>query len=88
VDPAKDYWRYGSTLMTIKMNIFVQKEQLNVTLSNLGSHGATTLLEVEDLISKRYPAKYEMFMDIIRKMESILAEMMEKLDIDANGKVS
>lgn len=86
-NPAKDYWQWGSTISTIRMNIFLQKQQLDTTLSNLGLHGPTRI-ELEERLRQQYPDKFEMFMQIIDAMEENVANLMEMLDIDAKGKVS
>lgn len=85
-NPAKDYWQWGSTISTIRMNIFLQKQQLDTTLSNLGLHDPTRI-ELEERLRQQYPDKFEMFMQIIDAMEENVANLMEMLDIDAKGKV-
>ena len=85
-NPAKDYWQWGSTITTIRMNVFVQKQQLDTTLSNLNLHDPTRT-ELEDMLKQQYPDKFHMFMQIIDEMERQVANLMEMLDIDAKGKV-
>lgn len=86
LNPAKDYWRYESTLRTIENNIFVQKEQLNVTFQNIGLQDAS-LTEVELYLRRRYPDKCDNFMNILGHMDKIVHKLMEKLGIDSEGKV-
>lgn len=86
-NPAKDILQWGSTISTIQMNIFLQKQQLDTTLSNLGLHDPTRI-ELEERLRQHYPDKFEMFMQIIDAMEDNVANLMEMLDIDAKGKVS
>jgi hypothetical protein len=86
LNPAKDYWRYESTLNTIRMNMFVQQEQLNVTLHNIGLQGAS-MTEVNSHLRTRFPEKCDVFMDILGHMDKIVQRLMDKLDIDLKGKV-
>jgi hypothetical protein len=83
----KDYWKYQSTLQTIRMHIFIQGEQLKVTLSGIGLVNPTRQ-ELEDHLLEIYPKfKCDEFMGIIDRMESLLARMVANLDIDSSGKV-
>jgi hypothetical protein len=86
LNPAKDYWRYDSTLSIIKMNIFAQQEQLKVTLNNIGLQDAS-LTEVERHLRVRSPEKCDAFMNILGHMDKIVQRLMDKLDIDLQGKV-
>ena len=87
LNPAKDYWRYESTLNSISMNIFIQKEQLGVTFHNMGLQG-DSLAEVEINLRRRYPDKCDAFMNILAHMNGIVHRLMDKLCIDVEGKVS
>lgn len=87
LNPAKDYWRYESTLNNIHMNIFIQKEQLGVTFHNMGLQGVT-LAEIELNLRRRYPDKCDTFMDILGHMDDIVHKLMDKLCIDIEGKIS
>ena len=87
LDPAKDYWRYDSTLSTIKINIFVQKEQLYMTLSNVGLQGAD-MAEVESELRKRHPDKCTTFIEILNRMEKLVEKLLDRLDLDSDGKVN
>jgi hypothetical protein len=84
---VKDYWKYQSTLQTIRTHVFIQGEQLNVTLSGIGLTRPTRQ-ELEDHLSEIYAkAKCDEFMAIIDRMEALLARMMVSLDVDSSGKV-
>ena len=80
-NPAKDYWRWGSTIATIRMNIFLQQQQLDVTFSNLGLPPNATKSEVESILQRQYPSKHAAFMEIIGEMERIVNQLMKSLDI-------
>ncbi|CAG7559855.1 unnamed protein product [Fusarium equiseti] len=83
-----DYLRYQSTLQTIRTHVFIQGEQLNVTLSGIGLTRPTRQ-ELEEHLSEIYTkAKCDEFMVIIDRMEALLAKMMVSLDVDSSGKYS
>lgn len=82
-----DYLRFESTIKLMRGHIFVQQEQLHMTLRSIGLVNPTPP-ELEEHLRQLYPDKYERFLDIIKHMESILTKLMDKLDIDPRGKVS
>ena len=85
---VKDYWKYQSTLQTIRTHVFIQGEQLNVTLNGIGLTRPTRQ-ELEEHLSEIYTkAKCDEFMAIIERMEALLARMMVSLDVDSSGKVN
>lgn len=86
-EPVRDYWRYDSTLGTIRSNIFIQQEQLDVTLSKLGLDRLTPS-QLEQHLKQQFPGKYSEYMTIFGRMGMIVKNMMDKLDIDIQGKVS
>ncbi|KAH7149896.1 hypothetical protein B0J13DRAFT_549043 [Dactylonectria estremocensis] len=86
LEPGKDYWRYASTLCAIRSHVFVQQEQLDVTLRNIGLVKPTRT-ELEQHLRELYPkSKCSEFLSIVDNMEKTVGHMMEKLDIDADGK--
>ncbi|ORY12686.1 hypothetical protein BCR34DRAFT_287246 [Clohesyomyces aquaticus] len=84
-NPAKDYWRWGNTIATIRMNIFLQKQQLDTTLTSLGLYNPTTI-ELKNMLMSQYPDKHDMFMQIIQEMERNVAHVLDMLEVDAKGK--
>ena len=82
-----DYWRYEGTLKLLRSHIFVQQQQLQITLRSIGLVEPTPF-ELEEYLRHRYPDKHDVFLDIIAHMEKLLAKLMDKLDIDSKGRVS
>lgn len=83
----KDYWKYQTTLQTIRTHVFIQGEQLNVTLSGIGLSNPSRR-ELEECLLESYPKpKCDEFMAIIDRIETLMASMMANLDIDGSGKV-
>ncbi len=87
LEPGKNYWRYESTLKMIRSHMFVQQEQLDVTLRNIGLVNPTRV-ELEQHLNGLYSkSKCGEFIAIIDNMEAIVRKTMDKLDIDMEGKV-
>ncbi|KAI0909370.1 hypothetical protein F4823DRAFT_594727 [Ustulina deusta] len=86
LEPGKNYWRYESTLKMIRSHMFVQQEQLDVTLRNIGLVNPTRV-ELEQHLNGLYSkSKCGEFIAIIDNMEAIVRKTMDKLDIDMKGK--
>ncbi|KAI0858308.1 hypothetical protein F4860DRAFT_527275 [Xylaria cubensis] len=86
LEPGKNYWRYRSTLSTIRSYMFVQQEQLDVTLRNIGLVKPTRV-ELEQHLNQLYSkSKCAEFIAIIDNMEATVCKTMDKLDIDMKGK--
>lgn len=81
----KDYWRHKSTIKLLRSHIFVQHEQLQITLRSIGLTDPN-FFRLE-LIRHNYPDKHEAFVDIISHMDGLLKRLMEDLDVDTLGKV-
>ncbi len=86
LETTTDYLRLKSTIKLLRNHIFVQQEQLHMTLRSIGLVNPTSL-ELEEHLRQRYPDKYDSFLDIIQHMEKLLTKLMKKLDIDPQGKV-
>ncbi|KAI1123241.1 hypothetical protein F5Y10DRAFT_252238 [Nemania abortiva] len=86
LEPGQSYWRYNSTLSTIRSHMFVQQEQLDVTLRNIGLVNPSRL-ELEQHLSELYPkSKCAELIAVIDNMEATVRKTMDKLDIDIQGK--
>ncbi|KAF5680067.1 hypothetical protein FHETE_611 [Fusarium heterosporum] len=84
--PFKDYRKYELTLKTIRMNVFIQGEQLDITLNGIGLSKPTRQELEEHLLDLYSKAKCDEFMGIIDRIKSLLGRMMVSLDIDSSGK--
>jgi hypothetical protein len=85
-DPAKDFWKWGETIGTIRNQIFLQKQQLDTTLKILGLQDPT-IDEVEAALQISHPDRSEHFMQIIRHMNNLMDEIARDLYPDAQGPV-
>ncbi|KAK0710659.1 hypothetical protein B0H67DRAFT_646098 [Lasiosphaeris hirsuta] len=84
--PAKNFWKYDIILEQIKMNIYLQQEQLNATMVGLGLHNPTTEQLRDHLRLVFTEEKCEKFINILERMGKLLEDMMKNLDIDTQGK--
>jgi hypothetical protein len=72
------------------MNVFIQQEQLKVTLRSCIGLERPTHRDLQERLLQLYTDedKCQQFINIISRMEKIVEGLMESLDIDAQGKVS
>ncbi|KAI1178528.1 hypothetical protein F4777DRAFT_100586 [Nemania sp. FL0916] len=86
LEPGKHYWEYQSTLSTIRSHMFIQQEQLDMTLRGIGLEKPTRA-ELEEHLSRRYSkSECASFLQITDHMEAAVRKIMNKLDIDVEGK--
>ncbi|KAL9616955.1 MAG: hypothetical protein Q9160_008225 [Pyrenula sp. 1 TL-2023] len=86
-ESVKSYWKYEESIMTLRDQLFVQREQLQATLNRLGLHGPSNdeLQRILALIYPDDPEKRSIFLSIIRKMDLIILDLMQKLEINQGG---
>ncbi|KAK4222188.1 hypothetical protein QBC38DRAFT_99834 [Podospora fimiseda] len=85
LEATADYWRYESTLKLIRNHVFVQQQQLQITLRSIGLVNPTAF-ELEEYLCQNFPNKFHIFVDIISHMEKLLTKLFDKLDVDAHGR--
>ena len=85
-DPVKSYWKYDMTLSTLRDNIFVQQQQLHITLRLIGLN-QPSINELRECLEEKYPNNYEEYLSIIKHMDEITKGLLDKLEIDMDGKV-
>ncbi|KAH6842349.1 hypothetical protein B0I37DRAFT_381721 [Chaetomium sp. MPI-CAGE-AT-0009] len=87
---VRDVVRYQATLETFRLNIFIQKKQLEVTLSNAGLGMAdgspTPKSELKARLQRIHPTSHDEFMSILEHIEALLDKLLDKLDVDRQGK--
>ncbi|ETS85803.1 hypothetical protein PFICI_03828 [Pestalotiopsis fici W106-1] len=82
---SKNYWHYESILHDIRLQVFAQDEQLRRTLKLINLVDPTQQ-NLEMQLRRRFPEKHENYLDIIRQMDKIAAQMMKKMELDSRGK--
>lgn len=107
LDPLKDYFRYDSTLKSLRTRLRIQQDLFEGTLQRLlledlsnvqakalfpdpdssVDHELWGTKEVDNLLHRRLGSKYGNFMDVVREMEVVMRQLMEKLDLDIDEKV-
>lgn len=85
-DPVKSYWKYDTTLSTLRSNIFVQQQQLLITLGLLGLE-QPGFNEIAECLKDKYPSQHKEILSIVARMDKITKNLLDKLEIDTNGKV-
>ncbi|RMJ08410.1 hypothetical protein CDV36_011974 [Fusarium kuroshium] len=88
---AKDIKNYQRKLEVFRLHVFVQNEQLQVTLQNIGLHTIDdqlpTKADLKEHLESLYPAdKCDKFIGILSEMEEIVKKLLDKLDVDTQGK--
>jgi hypothetical protein len=68
------------------MNVFIQQEQLDTTLRNIGL-SKPTAEELHVHLKSSYPNKADEFINILSHMDGLVQKLMDKLDVDTRGKV-
>jgi hypothetical protein len=53
-DRVKSYWKYEGVLSTLRNNIFVQQQQLRITLSLIGLN-QPSVAELQECLKEKYP---------------------------------
>ncbi|KAI8624314.1 hypothetical protein F5Y19DRAFT_491153 [Xylariaceae sp. FL1651] len=82
---TKDILDISST-QELKLRIFIQQKQLETTIRNLGLLPTSTEIELREAVQKRYPKEYPEFIKVIDNIRTIVQKLMERLDVDVNGK--
>ncbi|KAK3375685.1 hypothetical protein B0T24DRAFT_572047 [Lasiosphaeria ovina] len=87
---TKDVVKYGATLETFRLHIFIQRKQLELTLRNVGLRfeegQLPTRRELDTHLARLYPSGHAEFLSILSQMEGIMAKLLDKLDVDSQGK--
>ncbi|KAK4230001.1 hypothetical protein QBC38DRAFT_452812 [Podospora fimiseda] len=84
-----DTVKYEATLETFRMQMYLQKRQVEVTLNNVGikiSHGLLPSKSELERHCKSFPRQANAeFNNIILQMEILLSSLLDRLDMDPEG---
>ncbi|KAI1743713.1 hypothetical protein F4680DRAFT_409164 [Xylaria scruposa] len=83
--PVECYKNYPQTLKGIRRNLFIQEQQLQLTLESIGLL-KPTLQDVQQRLREIRPDCSDEFIEILEHMSNIASRLMDKLEIDTNGK--
>ena len=84
---GRSYAKYKDTLMSIRDEVSLQQMLFHGTMETMGLY-KPTYLQLENCLRDRFPEDHTTFMRYIRKMAAIIDQLMAKLEVDTNGKVS
>ncbi|KAM0806646.1 putative Cytochrome c domain-containing protein [Seiridium cardinale] len=82
----KAYWRYKDTLQGIRDKLFIQQRILETTWEEFTGLEHTTIEQIQKKLKRLEPQNYDGFMAIIHRLNRLQREVLEKLDIDDDGK--
>lgn len=75
------------TLTSIRDGVPIRKMLFHGTMETMGSY-KPTFAEFEECLQCRFPEDHMQFMRYIRRMAETIDELMAKLEIDSDNKVS
>lgn len=84
---ARDGWRYRLEFDEFYIHLCVEQECFNDTLRKLGIANPSKR-DFEEHLQLFSPEQANVARITVRRMESILADLMDKFDVDSTGKVS
>jgi hypothetical protein len=84
---GKHYARYTDTLMSIRDEVSIQQMLFQDTMKAIGLH-EPTYVELEDCLQIRFPEHHKTLVRCIKGMDSTIAELMERLEVDTTSRVS
>lgn len=85
-EPVKSYLKYDITLSTLRSNIFMQQQQLHLTLGLIGLK-EPSVRELRECLEEKYPDQHMEYMSVIENMDRIIKGLLDKLEVDMDRKV-
>lgn len=84
---GRSYAKYTDTLTSIRDEVSLQQMLFHGTMEMMGL-SQPTYTELEECLRIRFPDNHVQFLRYIRKMAATIDQLMAKLEIDANSRVS
>jgi hypothetical protein len=84
---GRSYAKYAETLMIIRDEVCLQQMLFHKTMETMGLD-KPTYMELENCLQDRFPENHVTFMRQIRRMATTIDQLMTKLEVDTNSKVS
>lgn len=85
---VKSYRKYDETLENIKNKLFLQQRILETTWEDFTGIKRATPEEIELRLKRLEPQDYSAFMGVIKHLDRMFNQVLEKLDVDCDGKAS
>lgn len=86
LEQGRNYCKYNDMLLDIRTEVFVQQKQFYNTIELLGLY-EPTYNELDQYLQVHFPEEYMQFARYIKKMDTTVKQLMEKLEIDVQDKV-
>ncbi|KAI0163095.1 hypothetical protein BJ166DRAFT_525398 [Pestalotiopsis sp. NC0098] len=83
---VKSYRKYNETLENIKNKLFLQQRILETTWEDFTGIKRATPEEIELRLKRLEPQDYSAFMGVIKHLNRMFNQVLEKLDVDCDGK--
>jgi hypothetical protein len=83
---GKSYAKYDDTLMSIRDEVSIQQMMFEGTMETMGLW-EPTYVDLDHCLRDRFPENHKILMRCIRKMDTTISQLMEKLEVDTNSKV-
>ncbi|KAK6192889.1 hypothetical protein LQW54_013007 [Pestalotiopsis sp. IQ-011] len=83
---VKSYREYNETLENIKNKLFLQQRILETMWGNFTGIKHATPEEIQLRLKRLEPQDYHAFMGIIKHLNRMFSQVLEKLDVDCAGK--
>jgi hypothetical protein len=87
LESGRSYVKYTDTLTSIRDEISLQQMLFHGTMETMGLY-KPTYAELDDCLRDRFPENHTTFMRYIRRMASTINQLMDKLEVDTNSRVS
>ncbi|THX50761.1 hypothetical protein D6D06_07784 [Aureobasidium pullulans] len=87
LEQGRNYCKYNDMLLDIRTEVFVQQKQFYNTIELLGLY-EPTYNELDQYLQVHFPEEYMQFARYIKKMDTTVKQLMEKLEIDVQDKQS
>ncbi|KAF2798221.1 hypothetical protein K505DRAFT_268188 [Melanomma pulvis-pyrius CBS 109.77] len=85
-EPFEAYHKYRTSIETFRTNLILQKWHLQTTLSNIGLSSEPSIDELRECFETKYSSISRELMFIVQRMDEITARLINRLDINVNGK--
>jgi hypothetical protein len=86
LSPARKFWKWEDTIQDIIDNVTIHQEHLNTTLRNIGLQNPS-MAQIEAVLQVRRPDKCHYFMSILWNMNDLMLQLLDSLEVDADGQV-
>lgn len=85
-EPFEVHQNYHIAIQTLRADLMMQQNQLEITLRSVGLDNPTPS-DIQECLETKFPSIHQALFDIIKAMDERTSKLLEDLNIDINGKV-